>query len=518
MPAGGGVMFYPTRIARTAPDTLAYKMCHTGETVSFGQLESRSNQGAHLFRSCGLKTGDHVVILMENNRNYLEICYSADRSGLYYTTTSTYFTPNEIEYIIKDCGAKVFITSYAMAEVAAELTSRLPDVEHRYMVGGVLPGYDSWEKACQSLPEVPISDEMQGLDMLYSSGTTGRPKGVKWSLTGKKPGESTMLIGLLCKMFGYDSNTRYLCPGPLYHAAPLRHSMTTINMGGTVFIMKKFDAEASLKIIEAERITHSQWVPTMFVRMLKLPDDVRLKYDVSSQKCVLHAAAPCPIDIKEKMLEWWGMIIHEYYAGTENNGFCKISPEEWLTHKGSVGQATLGALHICDDDGNELPPGEKGKIYFSDGHQFSYHNDPEKTAKSYNEKGWSTLGDIGKVDEEGYLYLLEREAFVIISGGVNIYPQEAENILTTHPKVVDVAVFGVPNEDFGEEVKAVVQLDDTSEAGPELEEELIKYCRSRISAIKCPRSIDFQESLPRHPTGKLYKRLLRDKYWSKVSG
>ena len=255
----------------------------------------------------------------------------------------------------------------------------------------------------------------------------------------------------------------------------------------------------------------------MFVRMLKLPDDVRLKYDVSSQKCVLHAAAPCPIDIKKKMLDWWGMIIHEYYSGTENNGFCKIGPEEWLTHKGSVGKATLGTLHICDDDGKELSSGEKGKIYFSDGHEFSYHNDPEKTAEAYNEKGWSSLGDIGKVDEDGYLYLLEREAFVIISGGVNIYPQEAENILTTHPKVMDVAVFGVPNEDFGEEVKAVVQLSDMGEAGPALEDELIKYCRSRISPIKCPRSIDFQETLPRHPTGKLYKRLLRDKYWSEGS-
>jgi fatty-acyl-CoA synthase len=510
-------MFYPTKIAHSAPDTLAYKMCNTGETVSYGQLELRSNQGAHLFRSCGLKTGDHVVILMENNRHFLEVCYSADRSGLYYTTTSTYFTPQEIEYIIKDCRAKVFITSYAMADIAAKLKSRIPDVNHRYMVGGVIPGYESWETACADLPEDPIEDEMQGQDMLYSSGTTGRPKGVKWSLTGKKPGESTMLIKLLSELFGYESNTRYLCPGPLYHAAPLRHSMTTINKGGTVYIMKKFDAEGALKIIESEQITHSQWVPTMFVRMLKLPDEVRLKYDLSSQKFVLHAAAPCPIDIKKKMLDWWGMIIHEYYSGTENNGFCKISPEEWLTHEGSVGKASLGTLHICDEDGNELPPGEKGKIYFSDGHEFSYHNDPEKTAESYNEKGWSTLGDIGKVDEDGYLYLLEREAFVIISGGVNIYPQEAENVLMTHPKIMDVAVFGVPNEDFGEEVKAVVQLSDMSEAGPALEKELINFCKSQISSIKCPRSIDFKESLPRHPTGKLYKRQLRDMYWSEYT-
>jgi long-chain acyl-CoA synthetase len=295
-------MFYPTRIARSAPDTIAYKMCHTGETVSFGQLESRSNQGAHLFRSCGLKNGEHVVILMENNRKFLEICYSADRCGLYYTTTSTHFTPHEIEYIIKDCGAKVFITSYAMKEVSAELISRMPGVTHRYMVGGVIPGYESWESACMGLPEDSLRDEMQGLDMLYSSGTTGRPKGVKWALTGKKPGESTMLIELLCRMFGYDSNTRYLSPGPLYHAAPLRHSMTTINKGGTVFIMKKFDAELALKIIETERITHSQWVPTMFVRMLKLPDDVRLKYDVSSQTAFFMRQLPARSISRRKCL------------------------------------------------------------------------------------------------------------------------------------------------------------------------------------------------------------------------
>jgi long-chain acyl-CoA synthetase len=506
-------MLYPSAIARSAPTTVAYKMCHTGETVSYGHLESRSNQGAQLFRSCCLKTGDHVVILMENNRHFLEICYSADRSGLYYTTISTYFTPYEIEYIINDCRAKVFITSYAMAEAAAKLVSRMPDVTHRYMVGGVIPGYESWEAACAGQPEDPISDEMQGQDMLYSSGTTGRPKGVKWSLTGKKPGELTMLVELLGKLYGYEGNTRYLSPAPLYHTAPLRHSMTVINKGGTVFIMKAFDAQEALRIIEMERITHSQWVPTMFVRMLKLADDVRLRYDVSSLKLAIHAAAPCPISIKEKMLDWWGMIIHEYYAGTENNGFCSIGPEEWLAHKGSVGKATLGTLHICDDHGKELPQGEKGKIYISGGHEFSYHNDPQKTAESYNEQGWSTIGDIGRVDQDGYLYLLEREAFVIISGGVNIYPQEAENLLTTHPKVMDVAVFGVPNEDFGEEVKAVIQLCEMNEAGPDLEKELINYCKSRLSPIKCPRSIDFQEKLPRHPTGKLYKRLLRDKYW-----
>ncbi len=505
-------MFYPSEYAKSSPRRIAYKMCHTGETVTFHELESRSNQGAHLLRTCGLATGDHIVILMENNRHFIEVCYSADRSGLYYTTASTYFTEHEIEYIAKDCGAKCFVTSKAMAGVAARLLDRMPGVTHKLMVGGAIPGFESWEQACGAMPVHPIADEMQGLDMLYSSGTTGRPKGVKWSLTGNKPGDKTFLIELLSGLFGYDRDTRYLSPGPLYHAAPLRHSMTTINMGGTAYLMEAFGAEEALRTIERERITHSQWVPTMFIRMLKLPEQVRLGYDLSSQKVAIHAAAPCPIAVKEKMLDWWGMIIHEYYAGTENNGFCAIGPEEWLAHKGSVGKAALGVLHICDEAGNELPPGEKGKVFFSDGQEFSYHNDPEKTAQSYNEKGWSTIGDIGKVDEEGYLYLLERVAFVIVSGGVNVYPQEAENTLASHPMVMDVAVFGVPNEDFGEEVKAVVQPTDMDAAGPELEKELIDYCRSSISPIKCPRSIDFQESLPRHPTGKLYKRLIRDQY------
>ncbi|MBE0617357.1 MAG: AMP-binding protein [Proteobacteria bacterium] len=506
-------MLYPSEFAKSTPAGVAYEMCHTGEAVTFAELEARSNRGAHLLRKCGLAVGDHIVILMENNRHFLEVCYSADRSGLYYTTASTYYTDHEIEYIVEDCGAKVFVTSHAMAGTAAKLVDRMPGVAHKFMVDGVIPGFESWEEACAAMPTDPIPDEMQGLDMLYSSGTTGRPKGVKWSLTGKKPGDKTFLMDLLSRLFGYDGNTRYLSPGPLYHAAPLRHSMTTINMGGTAVIMKSFDAEGVLRTIEQERITHSQFVPTMFIRMLKLPEEVRRRYDLWSLRVALHAAAPCPVAVKERMLEWWGMIIYEYYAGTENNGFCFIGPEEWLTHKGSVGRAALGVLHICDDDGNELGPGEKGKVYFSDGKEFSYHNDPEKTARAYNEKGWSTIGDIGKVDEEGYLYLLEREAFVIISGGVNIYPQEAENILASHPKVMDVAVFGIPNEDFGEEVKAVIQPTDMRDAGAELEQELIGYCRSMISPIKCPRSIDFQESLPRHPTGKLYKRLIRDKYW-----
>ena len=322
-----------------------------------------------------------------------------------------------------------------------------------------------------------------------------------------------MLLDLLTSLFGYGPDTRYLSPAPLYHAAPLRHSMVTIKMGGTVFVMDRFDAVGALQLIETHRITHSQWVPTMFVRLLKLPPEQRAQFDLSSMKMAVHAAAPCPVDIKREMIDWWGEIIHEYYAGTENNGFTTISTQEWLEHPGSVGRAKLGVIHICDASGAELPIGAEGEIYFENGHQFAYHNDPEKTAACTNALGWTTLGDIGRLDSDGYLYLTDRKSFVIISGGVNIYPQETEDVLLGHPSVLDAAVIGVPSEDFGEEVKAVVQLMPSQVPSPELADSLIEYCRARLSSIKCPRSIDFRTDLPRSATGKLYKRKLRDEFW-----
>ncbi len=317
-------------------------------------------------------------------------------------------------------------------------------------------------------------------------------------------------------LYGADENSIYLSPAPLYHAAPLGFSMACLRSGIQVVVMEHFEAERALKFIERYRVTHSQWVPTMFVRMLKLPEEVRTKYDVSSLKCAIHAAAPCPIPVKEQMIDWWGPVLFEYYAGTEGNGFVQLNSQEWLAHKGSVGRALNCTVHICDDEGKELPVGEPGTIYFGGGGKFEYHKDPDKTAQSRHAEGWSTLGDVGYVDDEGFVYLTDRKHFMIISGGVNIYPQEAENLLITHPKVYDVAVFGVPNEDFGEEVKAVVQPVDMAEAGAALEQELIMFCRSQLSHIKCPRSVDFEAQLPRHPTGKLYKRLLKDRYWQKA--
>ena len=498
-----------------APDKTAFFMCATGEHISFRQLEARANQGAHLLRRARIKQGDHIAILLENRREFLEICFAADRAGIYYTTISAHLAKREIAYIVNDCGAKILITSCRFLEMVASLKPELDHIETCYLAGEEkAPGFINWAEEMTDLPTTPIADEAQGLDMLYSSGTTGQPKGIKWPLTASPPGGRTMLLELLTSLFGYDAKTRYLCPAPLYHAAPLRHTMTTIRMGGSAYIMDRFDAEKALELIDTYNITHSQWVPTMFVRFLKLPKAVRNRFDGSSMEMVVHAAATCPIEIKRQMIDWWGEIIHEYYAGTENNGFTAITCKEWLEHPGSVGRAKLGKIHICDDDGHEVPTGAQGEVYFENGHQFEYHKDPEKTRASRNHAGWTTLGDIGRVDEEGYLYLTDRKSFMIISGGVNIYPQEIENVLLTHQDVQDVAVIGVPSEDFGEDVKALVQLVEGCDPSLEQADRLINFCRTHLSSLKCPKTLEFRETLPRSATGKLYKQQLKDEFWS----
>ncbi len=505
---------HPGTIAAAQPNKVAYVMAESGITVTYAELEAASNQGAQLFRSLGLRPGDHIAILLENHPHFFKICWAAQRAGLYYTPISWRLQPKEVEYIVNNCEAKVFIASGARRDVAEPLTARTPGVAARYVIDGEIPGFTSWDTAIAAMAATPIADETEGQSMLYSSGTTGYPKGVKRALTGE-PFGTAVGVPVMTVLYGANQDSVYLSPAPLYHAAPLGFTMTCLRQGIEVVVMEHFDAESALACIERHRITHSQWVPTMFVRMTKLPPDVRAKYDLSSLVCAIHAAAPCPVPIKEQMIDWWGPVIFEYYAGTEGNGFVQLNSTEWLAHKGSVGRPLNCELHICDDDGNEVPQGEPGTIWFGGGGQFEYYKDPDKTAQSRHPKGWSTLGDVGYLDADGYLYLTDRKHFMIISGGVNIYPQEAENVLVTHPKVVDVAVFGVPNEEFGEEVKAVVQPRDMALAGPALERELMEYCRSQLSHVKCPRSIDFQAELPRHPTGKLYKRLLKDRYWAK---
>ena len=504
---------HPYVHAKTHPDKPAYIMAATGEAVTYRQLDDQSNRIAQLFRAAGLRAGDHISLFLENNPRFFEICWGAQRSGLIYTAISSRLTAAEVDYIVTDCGAKLFVTSKYLADRAAELGRLMKGVTDRYMLDGTIAGYRSWEEAVARQPATRIADETAGHDMLYSSGTTGRPKGVLPVVEPQPIDADNPLFQITRKLYGMGEDTVYLSPAPLYHAAPLRFNMTVMKLGGTSVIMEHFDAEEFLALVPKHKITHTQVVPTMFVRFLKLPDEVRLKYDVSSLRCAIHAAAPCPIPTKEKMIDWWGPIVWEYYGGTEGNGLTMCNATDWLAHKGTVGRAVLGTVKICDEAGKELAQCEAGTIYFADGRPFEYHNDPRKTAETKNAKGWTTIGDVGYLDADNFLHLTDRKAFMIISGGVNIYPQEAENLLITHPKVMDCAVFGVPNPDFGEEVKAVVQPRDMADAGPALAEELIAWCKQNLSAIKCPRSVDFEAELPRHPTGKLYKRLLRERYW-----
>ncbi len=490
-------------------------MGESATVVSFGDIEGRSRRYAHLLRAAGLRPGDHVAILMENHERYFEVFWGAQRIGLSTTPINWHLKADEAGYIIEDCGAVAVVTSARLSGLAERLEPYLGSVRLRLMVDGTAPGWQSYEAAADEHQADPLVDEVEGSWMFYSSGTTGQPKGIVPRKTSDAFGATGgTLAPLMVGMYGFTANSVYLCPAPLYHAAPFGWSTTAQRLGATVVVMERFDAELTLQLIERHRITHAQFVPTHFIRMLKLPDEIRGRYDLSSLQTVIHAAAPCPVDAKRQMLDWWGPIIHEYYAGSEGNGFCAIGPEEWLAHPGSVGRPLTAAVHIVNEDGDELPAGEAGQIWFESEARFEYHNDPEKTAGAFNERGWSTLGDVGYLDDDGYLFLTDRVSHMIISGGVNIYPQEIENLLAMHPSVADVAVIGVPNADLGEEVKAVVVPAPGTSADDQLAHGLIDHCRSHLAHYKCPVSIDFVDDLPRLPTGKLLKRELREQYWT----
>ncbi len=506
--------------ARDRPDHPALINGATGEILTYRELDERSNRLANLFRAQGLRRGDHIALFMENNPRFLEVCWAALRSGLYYTTINRYLTAEEAAYIVNDCGAKAIVTSVARGEIAVALPPLIPACGLRLMIDGVIGDWSSYEAAVAPQPAHPLGEEWLGDAMLYSSGTTGRPKGIKRPLQDLKVGEDTTWQGTM-RRYGFGPDTVYLSPAPLYHAAPISYSLTVQRLGGTVVMMPRFDALDALRLIEQHRVTHSQWVPTMFVRILKLPAPEREAFDLSSHRVTIHAAAPCPVEVKRQMIEWWGPIIHEYYGATERIGTTQLDSHEWLARPGSVGKAALGILHICDETGAELPTGQSGLIYFErDRMPFQYHNDPDKTKAAQHpvHTTWCTTGDIGHVDEDGYLFLTDRKAFMIISGGVNIYPREIEDALVTHPRVRDVAVFGVPNEEMGEEVKAVVELADDVEPSAALAAELIRFAAGKVARYMLPRSIDFIAQLPRLPTGKLYKNALRDQVLGRLSG
>ncbi|WP_420450668.1 AMP-binding protein [Ilumatobacter sp.] len=515
---------YATKHAQQHPDRPAFIMASTGEAVSLREYEGRANQLAHLLRDHGLAREDHISIFMENNDRYLESCGAGERSGLYFTCINSYLRPEEMAYIADNSRSQVLITSAARWEVAQAGLADCPRIDLVLVVGGAEAGIATsgrdgvevrdFAEAVRDRPTEPIDDERLGIAMLYSSGTTGRPKGIVRPLPDVPPSEPLPLYRFLSSMWHYREDMVYLSPAPLYHSAPQAAVGLTLRHGGTAIIMERFDPGEYLRLVERYEVTHSQLVPTMFSRMLKLPDAEREAHDLSSLEIAIHAAAPCPVPVKERMIDWWGPIIHEYYGATEGLGFAACDSAEWLAHKGTVGRIVLGDLHILDDEMNELANGEPGTIWFETASEFEYHDDPEKTAEATSADGtMTTVNDVGYVDDDGFLHLTDRATFMIISGGVNLYPQETENLLITHPKVADAAVFGVPNEDLGEEMKAVVQPLEGVEPGDELARELTEFCGEHLSRQKVPRSIDFSAELPRLPTGKLYKKQLRDEYW-----
>jgi len=506
-------MNHPAYHATITPDKIAYKMLDSGDSLSFAELDAASNQAAHALRQLGVQVGEHIALLLENRLELMVLAWAAQRSGVIYTPISRYLTAAEAAFIVEDCGAKVFITSAKLSEVAAEINQQLSGHINRQMLDSAIDGYNLWNNNLEGMPQTPVDDECAGASMLYSSGTTGRPKGIlrAYPKTGIDS-LSPVVLPVCEKMAGMGPDSVYLSPAPLYHSAPLATAMIAAGLGCTTLVMPRFNETDFLQAVQKHQVTHTQVVPTMFVRLLKLPKAERESYNTTSLRGAIHVAAPCPVKIKQQMIEWWGPILIEFYAGTEGNGVTASNTQQWIDHPGSVGKALIGDIYILDDEGKPLPAGEIGDVYFNAGQRFAYHGDPEKTEKAFTPEGWSTLGDIGWLDDDGFLYLTDRRAYTIISGGVNVYPQETEDLLVAHPAVADVAVFGVADDEFGEIVQAVVQPLDWQQAGPELEATLRSYCREHLSAIKTPKLFDFKKELPRTPTGKLLKRILKDEY------
>jgi long-chain acyl-CoA synthetase len=508
---------YPGTFARTDPGRVAAVMAESGEQLTYGELDERSRRLSRLLYDADLRRGDVVALLTDNTPRAFEVYWAALRSGLYLTAVNSHLTADEASYIVTDSGARALVVSAGLGDLAAAVVGKCP-AGLRLAYGGAVEGCEPYEgRLAATDPDADVPELWCGASMLYSSGTTGRPKGVRPPLPAHRVDEQDVALTTLARFF-FDFGGEppvYLSPAPLYHAAPLRWCGSVHAVGGTVVLMDRFDAALALQAIEQYRVTHSQWVPTMFVRMLRLPDGDRHRRDLSSHRVAVHAAAPCPVEVKQAMIDWWGPILREYYASTEGNGFTCIDSAQWATRRGSVGRPVLGVLRICDEDGRELPAGKVGAVYFEqDQPPFEYLHDTEKTEASRHpgHPGWTTVGDMGYADEDGYLYLTDRKAFMIISGGVNIYPQEIENALAMHPAVADVAVIGVPDAEMGESVKAVVQPAPGARPGDELAAELTAYLRGRLAGFKIPRSFAFASQLPRTPTGKLLKNKVKMLY------
>ena len=498
-------------IAREQPDLTAV-VDPDGRQVTYAELAAAADRYGRGFQAMGLSPGDSVVLLLPNGIDLVSVYFGAFQTGLYVVMANWHLVGAEVAYLIEDSGAKAFVAHERFAETAADALSRTGVAG--FAVGDV-PGFTPL--ATLGAGETGRPDvRTAGSPMLYTSGTTGRPKGVRRPLTGADPDVVPPAASWFFGIFGlgpFDGHV-HICGSPLYHTAVLNFVANSIQLGHTAVLMDRWRPEEMLRLIEKHRVTHSHMVPTQFHRLLDLPEEVRSRYDVSSLRCMIHGAAPCPHEVKRRMLDWWGPVVTEYYAATEGGGTA-ISAEEWLRKPGSVGKAWPGSVvAVLDDDGEPVPTGTPGLVYMRMGDStFEYHKDEAKT-RAARVGNLFTLGDIGYLDEDGYLFLCDRKADMIISGGVNIYPAEIENVLSVHPKVADVAVFGVPNDDWGEEIKAVVQPAEGVSPVPELTEELLAFAAERLAKFKLPRSVDYADELPRDPNGKLYKRKLRDPYWA----
>ena len=498
--------------ARATPDRPAIVTAETGEVISYAELNDRSMRLARVLRR-SLDEGARVALLMENTPAVFIAAWACRRSALRFVPVNWHLTRDEAAYIVTNSDAEALIVSSGMAELAADLAAAAPDLKLLLSAGDAFGPFASMDATIESEPSEPFGHESEGGYMFYSSGTTGQPKGILRPLSGEPFSTPLRIEQMMAGLFGFDAASVFYSPAPLYHAAPMGWSMGAQVLGGTVILPRRFDAEATLAHIDRYRVTHAQFVPTHFVRMLQLPEDVRARYDVSSLRMVVHAAAPCPVDVKRAMLDWFGPIIMEFYGLSEGGGFTMVNSAEWLARPGTVGRPVTGPIHVVDDAGALLPAGEVGHLMFENPDPFEYHKEPAKTADFFDARGWARPGDMGWLDADGYLFLADRSSNMIISGGVNIYPQEAEAVLTLHPAVRDVAVIGVPDTEFGEAVKAVVELRDGVAPDDALAGEILDYCRSHLSKFKCPKSVDFTDALPRLPTGKLLKRELRKRYW-----
>lgn len=494
--------------ARAAPERRAV-VAPTGERT-FAELDASANRLARALARRGVGPGDPVALLCSNRPEFVESYAACLRAGLRLTPINWHLHAEEVGYIVADCEAKALVADARFAELARAAAEAAPRAEVRLAAGGAIPGFEPYDAALAAEAGEDLAEPLLGGTMLYTSGTTGRPKGVH---RGRPP--RSRLAPPLLRTAAFDPATdTALCTGPLYHAAPLALNLNVPLMAGVgVVLMERFDAEETLRLVERHRVTHTHMVPTMFHRLLALPEATRARFDLSSLRWVLHGAAPCPVHVKRALLEWLGPVVYEYYAATEGGG-AFITPEEWLERPGSVGRPVEDdAIAVLDEAGRPLPPGELGTVYFRapEEGRFEYYKAPEKTRSAYLGDHF-TLGDQGRFDEAGYLYLTGRSAEVIISGGVNVYPAEVDEVLLAHPAVADAAAVGAPNEEWGEEVRAVVELRPGWRPGEALAAEIREHCRARLAHYKCPRVVDFTEELPRLPTGKVLRRRLRERY------